>query len=48
MYVTKCECKFILCYFYVYSIMIDIIYYDYMGQGYVGAACCTYLRSGGL
>ena len=28
--------------------MIDFIYiHDYMGPGYVGAACCTILRSGG-
>ena len=30
------------------TILIEFIYiHDYMGPGYVGAACCTILRSGG-
>ena len=36
--------KFIIIHYY----LIEFIYiHDYMGPGYVGAACCTILRSGG-
>ena len=39
---------YLIYFLFIHYNMIDFIYiHDYMGPGYVGAACCTILRSGG-
>ena len=32
---------------FMYTILIDLIYSDFKGPGYLGAACCTFIRSNG-
>ena len=39
---------YLIYFLFIHYNLIEFIYiHDYMGPGYVGAACCTILRSGG-